>query len=106
MQDCLSSLNSSLPEWDKVKWKSIMNAEFMSSEESVPEDPKAFKKQSLPWRSAKVAIAWTIPERNKGLLKAPVRGTLVLCHVRNPLIQLPQRRFPPGVCSLSKISAS
>ena len=45
---------SSLPERDKQKWKAVMTTEFMSSEDSDPEDAKTFTKRSIPWRSDKV----------------------------------------------------
>ena len=55
MQDRLSSLEkSSLAARDKAKWKTVINAEFMSSEESNPDELKSFTKRSLPWRSVKV----------------------------------------------------
>lgn len=43
-----------MPERDKRKWKSVMTTEFMSSEESDPENPKTFLKRSIPWRARKV----------------------------------------------------
>ena len=38
---------------DRVKWKAVLSADFMSSEESDPEDPMSLQKQTIPWREEK-----------------------------------------------------
>lgn len=56
MQDRLSFLEkSSLSERDKLKWKALMSSDFMSSEESDPEDTGTLIKRTISWRSDKVS---------------------------------------------------
>lgn len=56
MQDRLSFLEkSSLSERDKLKWKALMFPDFMSSEESDPDDTGSLIKRTISWRSDKVS---------------------------------------------------